>query len=82
MRKSRGRFPRKTRMSFADAFARAWYKLTHRDMGPVSRYLGSMVPSEELLWQDPIPKLIGDVIGKKAIKQLKKTILASGLSVF
>ena len=66
---------------FADAFARAWFKLTHRDMGPRDRYLGSEVPAEELIWQDPIPALDHDVIDESDIDDLKETILASGLSV-
>jgi catalase-peroxidase len=65
----------------ADAFARAWFKLTHRDMGPVVRYLGPEVPSEELIWQDPLPNAPDDVIGHKKIASLKEDILASGLSV-
>jgi catalase-peroxidase len=68
-------------LEFADAFARAWFKLTHRDMGPVSRYLGPEVPKEELLWQDPIPQVDHELIDEKDIAALKTTLLASGLSV-
>ncbi len=66
---------------FADAFARAWFKLTHRDMGPLSRYLGPEVPEEELLWQDPIPPVTHDLIGPEDVATLKAQILASGLTV-
>jgi catalase-peroxidase len=65
----------------ADAFARAWFKLTHRDMGPVVRYLGPGVPQEELLWQDPVPAATHELIGADEIAELKRQILASGLSV-
>jgi len=66
---------------FADAFARAWFKLTHRDMGPRSRYLGPEVPAEELIWQDPVPAVDHKLIDAKDIASLKAKILASGLSV-
>jgi catalase-peroxidase len=66
---------------FADAFARAWFKLTHRDMGPIQRYLGPLVPQETLLWQDPVPAVDHDLVGADDIATLKRQILDSGLSV-
>ncbi len=66
---------------FADAFARAWYKLTHRDMGPRARYLGALVPKETLIWQDPVPAVDHELIGEPDIAALKTKILASGLSI-
>ncbi len=66
---------------FADAFARAWFKLTHRDMGPRSRYLGPEVPAEELIWQDPVPKVDHSLIDASDIASLKAKILASGLTI-
>ncbi len=65
---------------FADAFARAWYKLTHRDMGPIVRYLGPLVPKEELIWQDPVPAVDHELIGEAEIASLKSQILSSGLT--
>ncbi|MEZ4832583.1 MAG: catalase/peroxidase HPI [Caldilineaceae bacterium] len=66
---------------FADAFARAWFKLTHRDMGPKSRYLGALVPAEDLIWQDPIPAVDHELIDAQDVADLKAKILASGLSI-
>jgi catalase-peroxidase len=66
---------------FADAFARAWFKLTHRDMGPKVRYLGKLVPKEDLIWQDPVPAVDHPLIDANDIQALKKTLLASGLSI-
>jgi catalase-peroxidase len=67
--------------AFADAFARAWFKLTHRDMGPKARYLGPEVPAEDLIWQDPVPAVDHPLIDAKDIADLKAKVLASGLSV-
>ncbi len=66
---------------FADAFARSWYKLTHRDMGPISRYLGPEVPAEQLIWQDPVPAVDHQLVDEQDVATLKSKILASGLSV-
>jgi catalase-peroxidase len=66
---------------FADAFARAWFKLTHRDMGPIERYLGPEVPSETLIWQDPVPAVDHELVDEDDVASLKTRILDSGLTV-
>ena len=66
---------------FAEDFAKAWFKLTHRDMGPISRYLGPEVPTESFIWQDPVPKVNYKLINKKNILEIKIKILDSGLSI-
>jgi catalase-peroxidase len=67
--------------AFADAFARAWFKLTHRDMGPRARYLGKLVPKEELIWQDPIPSVDHPLVNERDVAALKEKVLAGGLSI-
>ncbi len=67
--------------AFADAFARAWFKLTHRDMGPLARYLGPLVPKEELIWQDPVPAVQSPLINEEDVAALKAQVLASGLTI-